>query len=197
MAAGRCTAPQHLGPVPRSSTRDWSATPRTFLHHAFHHARPVALAAPSARTSGRQAFFAVPALSKGRQLSSVQTLTMLLRLQPRADERAALAFEDLASGIDAGLSLAALGIDAAAHERVLPDLFARRRIALDPSEDLVLVAAWRAGRSPVSLRLLAEQRRSRAQLARTIAGGLLSPTLLCVVAMVVSFVLASLPGMRW
>ena len=122
---------------------------------------------------------------------------MLLRLQPRADERAALAFEDLASGIDAGLSLAALGIDAAAHERVLPDLFARRRIVLDPSEDLVLVAAWRAGRAPVSLRLLAEQRRSRAQLARTIGGGLVYPTLLCVTALLVSFVLRSLPGMRW
>jgi type II secretory pathway component PulF len=122
---------------------------------------------------------------------------MLLRLQPRADERAALAFEDLASGLDAGLSLALLGIDAGANERVLPDLFARRRIALDPSEDLVLVAAWRAGRAPVSLRLLAEQRRSRAQLARTIAGRLVYPTLLCVVAMLVSFVLRSLPGMRW
>jgi type II secretory pathway component PulF len=122
---------------------------------------------------------------------------MLLRLQPRADERAALAFEDLASGIDAGLSLAMLGIDAAANERVLPDLFARRRIVLDPSEDLVLVAAWRAGRAPVSLRLLAEQRRSRAQLARTIGGGLVYPILLCTVALLVSFVLRSLPGMRW
>ena len=122
---------------------------------------------------------------------------MLLRLQPRADERAALAFEDLASGLDAGLSLALLGIDAGANERVLPDLFARRHIVLDPSEDLVLVAAWRAGRAPVSLRLLAEQRRSRSQLSRTILSGLVYPTLLCVTAALVSFVMASVPGMRW
>jgi type II secretory pathway component PulF len=48
----------------------------------------------------------------------------------------------------------------------------------------------------VSLRLLAEQRRNRAQLARTIRGGLVYPTLLCGTALLVSFVLASLPGMR-
>ena len=118
---------------------------------------------------------------------------MLIRLQPRRDEKAALAFDDVASGLDAGLPPALLGGDPGAGDRMLPGLFARRRIDLDRSEDLVLVAAWRAGRAPAALRHVSEQRRARALLARAVAGAMSYPALLIAVAILVSLVV----GSRW
>lgn len=121
---------------------------------------------------------------------------MLIRLQPRRDERAALAFEDVASAIDAGLPPPMLGGDPAAGDRILPGLFARRQIDLDPGEVLVLIAAWRAGRGPDALRHLARQRRQRAEFARPLLASLRYPTALVAVAMLVSFFVRSLPGLH-
>jgi type II secretory pathway component PulF len=121
---------------------------------------------------------------------------MLIRLQPRRDERAALAFEDVASAIDAGLPPAMLGGDPAAGDRFLPGLFARKQIDLDPGENLVLIAAWRSGRAPDALKHLARQRRQRAEFARPLITSLRYPTLLVSVALLVSIFVRALPGLH-
>jgi type II secretory pathway component PulF len=119
---------------------------------------------------------------------------MLLRLTPRRDEAAAMAFEDVASGLDAGLPPDQLGGDPSAGERVLHGLFARRRIDLDPVEAEVLAAAWRAGRAPVSLRHLAEQRQQRAGFARAVLKSLAYPVVLVAMAGLAAFIASRIAG---
>jgi hypothetical protein len=76
---------------------------------------------------------------------------MLLRLQPKRDERAALAFLDLASALDAGLPAATFGGDPRDGDDMVARALQRRGAALDPTDDIVLRAAWRAGRPAEAL----------------------------------------------
>lgn len=97
-----------------------------------------------------------------------------------ADERAALQFDDLASALDAGLPLPALGGDPSHGDRVLHQILRARGVTLRANEDLVLEAAWRAGRAGIGLRNRAEQRRQRAAAARLAWQGLRYPVFLLV-----------------
>ena len=65
---------------------------------------------------------------------------MLLRLQPKRDERAALAFLDLASALDAGLPAATFGGDPKDGDDMVALALQRRGAALDPTDDIVLRA---------------------------------------------------------
>jgi len=113
-----------------------------------------------------------------------------------ADERAAMQLDDLASSIDAGLSVAALGGDPAAGDRVVHDMLKHAGIRLSKTEDAVLIAAWRAGRIGVALRSRADERRQRAQFARKIWAGLRYPLFLLVVVLFSSFLLSAVFGTR-
>lgn len=115
---------------------------------------------------------------------------MLLRLSPRRDDAAALACEDLASGLDAGLGPSQLGGDAASGEQVVRGMLAARGVRVEPAEDLVLAAAWRSGTAPRALRALAAARRHRAGFARTVALRLAYPLLLIATAVLASAVSA-------
>lgn len=111
-----------------------------------------------------------------------------------ANERAALQFDDLASALDAGLPVTTLGGDAAHGDRVLHGILQRRRIKLTPTEDVVLLHAWRAGRASAALRARAGERRQRAALARTIWAGLRYPFLLFVMILLASVATMALVG---
>ncbi len=102
----------------------------------------------------------------------------MLLLSIGADERAALVFEDVASGLDAGLPLEAMGGDPQAGERALHGILSRRSVRLDRTEDLVLLHSWRAGKAPASLRARALARRQRVEFARLLWSGLRYPLLL-------------------
>jgi len=119
---------------------------------------------------------------------------MLFRFAPQKDDRAALEFEDLASQLDAGLSPLQLGGDPATGEQMVHGILARRRVELDPTEAAVLTAAWRAGRTPASLRHLAAQRTQRADCARILLRGLRYPLVLAGMTLVTSFVASSIAG---
>ena len=121
---------------------------------------------------------------------------MLLRLQPRRDERAAVLMLDLASAIDAGLPAERWGGQPQDGEQVLERALPRRGVAVDGAEPVVLRAGWRSGRPADSLRRLAQQRQQRADFARQILSLLRYPTMLLLVAFVVSFVAAKL-GAMW
>lgn len=95
-----------------------------------------------------------------------------------ADERAALQFDDLASALDAGLPLPALGGDPTHGDRVVHGILGRRGVRLSPTEVVVIEHAWRAGRVAAALRLRATERRQRAESARTVWAGLRYPLLL-------------------
>lgn len=111
-----------------------------------------------------------------------------------ADERAAMQFDDLASAFDAGLPVASLGGDAAAGDRVVHGILARRGVQLRPTEDAVLTAAWRVGRISASLRQRAELRRERAAAARTVWQGLRYPLLLLVFLCIASCFVGAVLG---
>ncbi len=114
-----------------------------------------------------------------------------------ADERAALHFDDLASALDAGLPLHALGADAKAGERVVHDALQKRGVKLSATEDAVLLAAWRAGRVGIALRSRGAERRHRAEFARTIWAGIRYPLLLFALVLLASFATASIVGHYW
>jgi len=117
---------------------------------------------------------------------------MQFPLTPHRDEAAALAFDDVASGLDAGLTPVMLGGNADHGERVLQDLLGRRRVELRPIEDQVLAAAWRAGRAGQVLRALARQRRQRAEMARNLIGRLCYPLAVLAMAIVAAAITGSL-----
>lgn len=123
---------------------------------------------------------------------------MLLRFQPRRDDAAALAFDDVASALDAGLQVAALGGDPAAGEHALYTLFAARGIALDATEHVVLAAAWTAGRASDALRRMADGRRARAAFARDLFGRLRYPAAIALMTLFAATTAGlTLPGGRW
>ncbi|MCC7063932.1 MAG: type II secretion system F family protein [Planctomycetes bacterium] len=115
-------------------------------------------------------------------------------LSVAADERAALQFDDLASALDAGLSVDSLGGSPAGGERAVHDLLRARGVKLSTTEDAVLLAAWRAGRITVGLRNRAEQRRERAVAAREVWRGLRYPLFLLVFLTIASLIVGSILG---
>ena len=92
---------------------------------------------------------------------------MQFPLTVRPHESAALAFDDIASGLDAGLTPVMLGADTDQGERVLQDLLSRRGVQLTAIEEQVLAAGWRAGRPGPALRSLARQRRREGPVERS------------------------------
>lgn len=117
-------------------------------------------------------------------------------LHPRRDERAANAFLDLASALDAGLPPSAFGGDPADGDAVLVRAMQRRGIALDGVDATVLTAAWKAGVGPATLRRCAEQREQRATFGRTVRSSFHYPAILLGMSVLVSFVVGQL-GARW
>lgn len=122
---------------------------------------------------------------------------MLIRLSPRRDEQAALTLDDVASQLDAGLAPDQIGGNPADGDRMLAELMVRRHVVLDAVDDAVLVAAWQAGRGPDAVRRLADQRRRRAEFARSILRSLRYPAALVVVASTVAFVTGRAVGATW
>lgn len=111
-----------------------------------------------------------------------------------ADERAAMQFDELASSLDAGLSIESLGGDPEAGDRMVHMLLAKRGVRLSATEDSVLNTGWTAGRISKSLRSRAEQRRQRAEFGRQVRNSLLYPAFLLVMAMATSLIATQLFG---
>ena len=111
-----------------------------------------------------------------------------------SDENAALAFDDLASALDAGLPLDSLGGNASLGDQVLVDLSRQRGITLRPSEQAVLEAAWKSGDATAALRSRAEDRRRRAEFHREVWAGLRYPLLLLGMMPIVAAATYSLVG---
>ena len=111
-----------------------------------------------------------------------------------AHDAAALQFDDLASALEAGLPLSALGGDAAAGDRVVHEILRRRGVRLDPLEEAVLLHTWRAGTTAAALRARAQERRLRAEFARTMWAGLRYPVVLLAVVLLMSGLLAPVFG---
>ena len=109
---------------------------------------------------------------------------MQFPLTVRPHESAALAFDDIASGLDAGLTPVMLGADTDQGERVLQDLLSRRGVQLTAIEEQVLAAGWRAGRPGPALRSLARQRRQSADLLRTLRQRMAYPLAVTAMAIV-------------
>ena len=116
---------------------------------------------------------------------------MQFLLTVRSHETAALAFEDIASGLDAGLTPTMLGADTDQGEQILQDLLTRRGVQLTTIEEQVLAAGWQAGRPGPALRSLAEQRQQAADLLRDLRQRMAYP--LCVTAMAI--VAAAISGL--
>lgn len=98
-----------------------------------------------------------------------------------ANERAELCFQDLASALDAGLPLAAIGGEPSAGERALHAAVAARGVRLTRTEDVVLLHGWRAGKAVATLRACAAGRAQRAAFGRQVWAGLRYPLLLAVI----------------
>lgn len=113
------------------------------------------------------------------------------------DERAALHLDELASALDAGLPLASLGGGAPQDERAVHTILSKQGVVLSPTEDAMLLAAWRAGRVTAALRARATQRRQRAEFQRAIWAGLRYPLLLLVMVIVASLATAPIIGHYW
>lgn len=92
--------------------------------------------------------------------------------------KAALALEDMASALDAGLPLEAIGGNADLGDQVLLDLAWQRGITLKPAEKTVLEAGWKSGNATQALRGRAEDRRRQAEFHEEIWAGLRYPVLL-------------------
>jgi type II secretory pathway component PulF len=121
-------------------------------------------------------------------MKSRDELPPLLRA-PWRDERAADRFEELASGLDAGLAADTLlpGDPRAAFVERL-----RRALPLDAAERAQLEAAERSGRLVASLRARAAARRGRAALTRDALRRLPYLLLLAALAVMVAFLAARL-----
>jgi type II secretory pathway component PulF len=91
------------------------------------------------------------------------------------DDLAALALDDLASAIDAGLPIESIGGNPDLGEHVLLDLAWQRGIKLRPTERIVLEAGWKSGNGAAALRGRAASRRRRAEFQREVWGALSYP----------------------
>lgn len=114
-----------------------------------------------------------------------------------ADERAALQLDDMASTLDAGLPLEAIGVRGSDGDRAVHAALKQHGVELSPSEDAVLLAAWRAGRMGPALRARAEQRRQRAAFRRQALGGLAYPMALLGMVVIASLATAPIVGHYW
>lgn len=92
--------------------------------------------------------------------------------------KAALALDDMASALDAGLPLTAIGGNPDLGDHVLLDLAWQRGITLTPSEKIVLEAAWKGGKASQALRGRAIDRRRKAEFQEQIWSGLKYPLFL-------------------
>ena len=97
-----------------------------------------------------------------------------------------MVFDDLASALEAGLPLDALGGQANAGDEVLSGVASSRGVHLSPAESLALTHGWRAGRGVESLRNRANSRRQRAAFKQTLWTQLRYPLLLLVMILVAS-----------
>ncbi|GAB4151745.1 MAG: hypothetical protein Fur0037_20480 [Planctomycetota bacterium] len=97
-------------------------------------------------------------------------------------------YETLASALDAGIPIDALGGDASRGDLVLIQLLRSKKIAPSPAEEIVLSSAWAAGRAPSALRRCAESRRQKGAALRLLAQSLAYPALVLATAILVSFV---------
>lgn len=111
-----------------------------------------------------------------------------------ADERAALQFDEVASMLDAGLPLGSIGGGGEHGDRAVHAILSQRGVKLTPSDDTVLLAAWRAGRIGPALRARAEQRRQQAALHRRLLLGLAYPSALFAMTIVAGIVTAPIVG---
>jgi len=99
--------------------------------------------------------------------------------------KAALALDDLASALDAGLPIESLGGNVDLEDHVLLDLAWQRGITLTASEKIVLEAAWKSGNAGKALRGRAADRRRQAEFYEEIWAGLRYPViLLCMLPVV-------------
>lgn len=112
-----------------------------------------------------------------------------------ANERAELCFQDLASALDAGLPLAAIGGAPTAGDRALHAAVQARGVRMTPTEDVVLLHGWRAGKAALTLRACAAGRAQRAAFAREVWTGLRYPLLLAVVLPFAAFAASWAVGM--
>jgi len=115
-------------------------------------------------------------------------------LPQRADEQAALVFSDLASALDAGLPLSAVGGADAGGDDVLVQLCLGRGIRLRPTERLALVAGWKSGSGAAALRGRAAARRRRAAFLRAAIGAVTYPAVLFLLLLVASFATMAIVG---
>lgn len=113
---------------------------------------------------------------------------------PRADDQAALVFDELASAFDAGLPLTSLGADPSLEEQTLLGLCEARGVTATPTERIVFEAAWRGGSAPQCLRQRAVARRRRADFAREVWRQLSYPLLLGALLPLAAACTASLIG---
>jgi type II secretory pathway component PulF len=119
-------------------------------------------------------------------------------IDPRPHERAALAFEDLASALDAGLSPTSLGAPPGADGTASMEAILRARgVRPTDAEIEILAAAWDAGRAGDGLRRRALMRRQRAERIRTIGAALRYPMLLIAVSVLAAFLAGTATGKTW
>ena len=113
--------------------------------------------------------------------------------RPHRDELAALAMEDLASTLDAGLPMETSADPGGAPPSPLAALVARG-VELQLSDRAILEAAERAGDLTRALRERAVSRKLRAALVRSLLASFRYPLLLTVVAVFVGLFVSSISG---
>ena len=89
--------------------------------------------------------------------------------------KAALALDDMASALEAGLPLESLGANPALGDQVLLDLVRQRGIELKTPERIALEAGWKSGKGAEALRARAAQRRHQAEFVEATWKGLSYP----------------------
>jgi len=90
-------------------------------------------------------------------------------------QKAALALDDLASALDAGLPLESIGGNPSLGDHMLLDLAGQRGVELKPSEKAILEAGWQSGKASDALRSRAAQRRQQADFLEQAWAGLSYP----------------------
>lgn len=123
---------------------------------------------------------------------------MPIDLDPRPHDRAALAFEDLASALDAGLTPQSLGAPPGADgTTILQSLLRDRSVRPTTSEVEILAAAWEAGRAVDGLRRRAIMRRQRAERLRAVLTAVRYPMVLIGLAVPVAILVGTAFGKAW
>lgn len=113
----------------------------------------------------------------------------------KKDERAAMAMDELASALDAGLTAADLARTAGADlDETMVATLQTRGVELSESERVIFQAAADSGSLPQALRERARSRRDRAELVRTLVGRLAYPAFVLLVATAVAILVGSLAG---